>query len=228
MKSFFSLFFLVLTASLSAWPDCRLKVIDDNATPVCSRIIRIQPDGTETEIGKTDSDGILVLSPDCCNKGDVLMALPGNGAWKPGKVSCQRIQSSTSLTLLVTKTTFLNNLESNAKALEEKEKYARAAMLYNEIFSRARDFNPELSSWAQNKVFETFGSFLDQEKLYVFDPVQDRKVMSPSFRQAIQDFQKKVGVKETGRLDMPTFRAATGGDKVVRYLFRNMSQCEDL
>ena len=212
---FYLISFMILTfTSLASAATVHVQVLDDHGAGVKCKLFLINGGGKKVPLGETDEMGRVMVKSNG-KKGRLLKIVPSEGNHYP---TLRRFPRDGTVFAMVTKKSLFENLKGNAAYLEKKGVYGDAAMIYNEMMMRARGFDSEYAEQLRQKVIDVFGQFLKVEKNMVFDPLQDKKVISPVFKKKIQDYQKGNGIVVTGRIDYGTLSRAAR-QPVSRYLF---------
>ena len=123
------------------------------------------------------------------------------------------------LRVLVTETATLEVLLANAATLEQRQDFAGSALVYNEVLVRSQEHDEAEAEQARVKALELMAGYLGVEKGLTADPLQgERLVASPEFVAAIRQFQERLGIPETGKLDYLTLSGAAEAH-ISAYLF---------
>lgn len=191
-----------------------LQVLDDHGKGVECNLFLIDEKGQEAEIGRSDEKGRAILE-NGFKRGEFLKVVPVQDVYFP---TMKRFPLEGSVWILVTEKALFGHLKTNARFMENHEKYGEAALIYNEMMMRARGFDTASAEVFRLNVLEMFGKLLGIQEPFAVDPVQNRKVITPEFKQAILKYQRGKGLVESGRIDYGTLSAASELP-VSRYLF---------
>jgi len=148
-------------------------------------------------------------------RGEVLKVVPVQNSHFP---TIRRFPLEGSVWILITEKALFDHLKANAQFMENQGNYGEAALIYNEMMMRARGFDVASAEVFRLKVLEMFGKLLGIQEPFAVDPVQNRKVITPDFKKAIQKYQQEKGLGESGRIDYGTLSVAAERP-VSHYLF---------
>jgi len=100
--------------------------------------------------------------------------------------------------------TYSRNLIANGYFNFKKGNFGASALAYNEAGKRLsrHDESAAMDAWTQ--AFEASGRWLGVENPYVFDPLQQKNVISPKMSDALYKYQSDNGLPQTGKLDYRT------------------------
>jgi len=214
---FVALFMLMGSAPVAAETVCR--VIDDYGNPVECVVVRVTAGDEKVPFAETDQNGRFSITEQLCANNPVFRVEPkGENHFRSQVYACEAAIKNPTFTILVTNKNILANLSWNAKYFEEQNACATAAMIYNDIYQRARAFDEVLAEEAKRKVIALFARHLGNNTPTVYDPLQKKDVIGPSFQQDIKNFQRVSAIPETGNIDMRTLRKAAA-TSVGRYMF---------
>ncbi len=116
-------------------------------------------------------------------------------------------------------TAIVNNLETNVQIATSKGDHALALMLYTEMTQRYwRLGRIQDGRNAEQQTFRELAEVLQVKDGAIFDPVQDKYVMSPALVTTLYAYQEKRGLSSTGRLDYRTVQELSGKN-VSPYLY---------
>lgn len=193
-----------------------IHVIDDNGRGVKSEIFKVTVNGNLDRLGETDVAGILIVKIEC-KIGERLKIEP------IGKYLNRFIECSNAFKgkIKVTEQMVYANLVENLQHFEENNDWAKISLISNELYSRSLEQN---SGDVWNKpetIYSNFASFLEVTDPIVFDPSQDRFVISPKLNMAIKEFQAKKNLRITGNLDYMTLCTAAEST-IGKYIFNKI------
>ena len=214
-KTFFIFFVLILiTPTESKTATRTIHVIDDAGEGVECNLYKITAQGKLEMIGSTGNDGICEVETEC-ESGERIKVMP-IGNYLNTIVECivafnQKIK--------VTKQPLYANLETNLEYFIKTEDYAKTALILNELYSRSIEIDESVKWKDEGIIYEYFGKFLEVENPTKFDPIQGKVVISPEFKKAIEEYQKKKELDVTGQLDYGTL-ASAAGSSIGEYIFR--------
>ena len=206
---------LFINVNISAAQDRQVEVRDDTGAGIKSELYLGEIDPKNWQ-GKTDDEGNFALSQGC-KMNTFVLAKPCNPFYHEGKQICGA--TNMKISIRVTKKAFLANLEWNAEQFEESGKTAKAALIYSELGSRKVDRKDANAATEKTiKLFAQHVQFDPSKSATVFDPAQQKKVISKDLANAIRLFQVERGLKPTGQLNYKTLSVAAGVD-VGTYIF---------
>lgn len=210
---------IVLAPSGTKSAEKPVFVRDDRATGVRSEVF-VEKNAQQHRQGETNNDGYILLTKGC-KQGEIISATPISPLYYKGKTDCN--PAAKQLEVRVTKKAFVDILKWNATRLETAGDWAKAALVYNEIAGRVEPVNKTEAQESREKVYLLFAEHVDVGRklnVAVFDPLQEKKVMSPGFARKVEEFQFKMGIPVSGRIDYKTLSTAAGED-IGKYLFRH-------
>ena len=107
-------------------------------------------------------------------------------------------------------------LVRDAEKREQVKDYAKAVLLFNEAHSRIEKARASTNNkyaienykmmaiYTELRIYENSGYILNISNPVSCDPIQQRYVMTPAMVYAITDFQERIGIPVTGKLDYST------------------------
>lgn len=192
-----------------------IRVIDqDSEEGVQSDLRIVDPDPAKIiHLPPTDENGYCRITEEC-KPAQSIRAEPRNKLYYEGKMRCDKISKF----IRVSKKLYIKNLESNAQDFENNGEYAKAALVYNEIYVRAVAFDEELATNAQKKTIELMGKYLNVSEPTTYVAMQKKVVMSTSLKEEVKSFQEKNNIEVTGKLDYETLSSAAG-DNITSYIY---------
>ncbi len=123
-----------------------------------------------------------------------------------------------SMTVTLLKKSIAANLEANATALETAGEHAKAAFVWNELYSQMLTIDGDRAETLRLKVLDALARHFDVADATWFDPLQDRRVMSVSLRNSVRAAQAEHGLKTTGVAGYPLLSKLAGG-QISKYMF---------
>ena len=197
----------------------RIQVVDrDTRKGVPSDIELIDPKSAASRVGPTDASGYFDLKVRC-GAGSRLRASPQSRQYFSGLLECPPVTS----VLPVQNIGYIRTLRANADLLEKRDHNAEAALIYNELLKRLEVADAKQATQAQEKTYALFGKTLGHDEPTRYDRLQGKLVITPEFKQAIEEFQKSKGLPATGVLDYATLEAAAEKPISV-YLFERVQE----
>ena len=197
----------------------KMRVVDSDAphTGVQSEIFLIDGKDASTRIAATDAAGYFSVNAKC-EPGFQIRALPNSKAYYANKIECVAQTSQLPLQRRV----FIDNLKANAKVLEGTNQTWEAALIYNELAARLATMDAAEAQRAKQRTLELVGSTVGVEHATKYDPQQEKVVMTPELKAALEAYQKSVGVAATGVVDYRTLTA--GAEKPISsYMYKVIS-----
>ena len=196
-----------------------LRVADDTGQVVPSKVFIEESQGNRVKLGETDAHGLFILGQEYLTSLKAVI-VPVGAEHLPNELHCSKLRPDSTNTVLLTRTEFMENLLANAALLHERERYEDAALVYNEIYQRARVPRPGIAKAAQAEVYKDFALYLGVEgELLTNDMAQGRFVMTENFEGAVRAYQKERGIEQTGVIDFKTLLQASK-HRVFEYLTR--------
>jgi len=192
-----------------------IQVVDDHEDGIESELFQLDCENKLIRIGRTDEKGyekVFVF----CRQGDRIRAKPmsANFLLKAEECNEKNFQK-----IKCTKIEIYQIMAANAAHFEEKGDLPEASMLYSDLAARGKDSQPDSASEASVKALKLFGEYLSVKKPVVFDPAQNKMVMSKEMKGSIKKFQKDMSIKVTGNLDYKTLSKAANAD-IGAYMFQ--------
>lgn len=197
----------------------RVRVINDEGKAVKSEISKTDRERKEYRLGITNDEGYKEIDIEC-KSGEIIRAQPIDLNYYRNKCECP---ISAQQTIKVTRKEYVGNLKANATYFENSGEYAKAAMIYNEIFIRVLDSDEKMAKDAEKKVYVLFGKALNNHEPAKFDPIQGKIVITPSLKADIEKFQESNNIKKTGNLDYGTLSKAAEAP-VGLYIFKGVNK----
>lgn len=197
----------------------RLRVINDEGKGVKSEISKADRENKEYRLGPTDNEGYKRIDIEC-KSGEIIRAQPIDPNYYRKKCECPLNPQHT---IKVTRKEIIENLEVNATYFEDINEYAKAAMIYNEIFVRVLDSDEKVARDAEKKVYVLFGKSLNNYEPTTYDPKQNKIVISTSFKEDIKKFQEINNIAYTGNLDYRTLSKAAEAP-IGWYIFKRVNK----
>ena len=194
-----------------------VRVINDEVSAVKSGIIKTDREGKEYRLGITDDKGYKKIEIEC-KSGEIIYAQPQDINYYRNKCECP---ISAHQTIKVTRKEIIETLTANATYFENSGEYAKAAMIYNEIFIRVLDSDEKMAKDAEKKAYALFGKVLNNHEPTTFDPVQDKFVITPSLKADIEKYQESNNIKKTGDLNYGTLSKAAEAP-IGKYIFNRV------
>jgi len=178
--------------------------IGNKAIGMKSTLTKIDCNGNLIYIGTSDDRGFIETYLKC-EYGDQLKADPEDPHYFHAFVNCtkdsiQRIELS--------RKRIINNLESNAEYYDKVGDYAKSTLIYSELHKRYKAIDAADASYMEKKVYSSWGKYFDTDESMVYDPYQEKYVMSPSLKNSTKQFQMRNNINVTGKLDYPTLSEA--------------------
>jgi len=217
MKRLISLYIVALTVFIQPFllhaeeinTNIRVVEHDNPNNGIECKICILDLNEKERIVDSTDEDGNFdgVLS---CKRGEKIKINPVSTLYYPFFLKCP-IKKNANI-VRVTKVYYVANLENNALWLESHEKFGDAALVYNEIFARVKNFNPEKANVARLKVIDLTAKQLNYKTATNYDYIQKKTVASKEFVSFIKEHQILNKVKSTGKLDYNTLRSISHKD----------------
>ena len=196
-----------------------LRVADDMGQAVPSQIFIEETQGHRVKLGETDGQGLFIVAPAYPASSKAVIA-PVGAEHLLNELHGSKLRPDSTNTVLLTRTEFMENLLANAALLHERERYEDAALVYNEIYQRARVPRPGIAQAAQAEVYKNFALYMGVEgELLTNDTSQGRFVMTENFEDAVRAYQKERGIDQTGVIDFKTLLQASK-HRVFDYLTR--------
>lgn len=184
----------------------RMRVVDRDApqTGIQSEIFLVDGKDVSSRVAATDAAGYFSLESKC-EPGHQIRARPRSEQYFSESVECASAASE----VRVGRMKYIQNLRANAIILEQRSETAEAAFIYNEIAARMASNSTVEAKKAEVKTFELIGLTLGVSAATTYDPHQERTVMTPELKAAIEAFQKSNGIAATGVLDYRTLTVAS-------------------
>ena len=201
----------LLLDSIGAQEKERLvRVRDHNGVGVKSDIY-VKSFEREDEKEPTNDDGIGRLPVECQHTEVRIVAKPVNPFYSQNGRVCS---ANSDLEIPVIPQSYADLLDSTAQRLKSEGQFAAAAMVLTEANYLVLDEDSTTREAKAAQAVILFGQELGLESSdsIVFDPYQDRFVMSPKLHQMVFEYQGENRLELSGRIDYPTLRAAAGKD----------------
>ncbi|MFH1739408.1 MAG: hypothetical protein ABIH23_10415 [bacterium] len=210
---------LVFSVSVGLRAETVCRVIDDDGVSVVGSIVRIVDSGEDVSCGELDENGSFSINDGFCKENPAFRIKPKtDDYYQSRKYASEKIVENATYTIMIWKKAYIDNLKWNASHFEEKEDYAKASLMRNEIYQRLRGIDDAAAEEARQKTIRLFARYLNNDTPFATDPLQTQPVINQTFHSAIKQFQQEKGIEDTGRIDMRTLRTAAG-ISVGRYLF---------
>jgi len=173
--------------------------LDDARRHVRGDLYIIDRRGVPTLVGETTGDGDFMILPEHqCVAGSVIQVRPHQEeGYGPATWNCP---VDNGVQINVVRLPYLENLRTNAAALENRGMYHVAALVYSEL--AARSSGPEADA-AEAKTYEMV-ALADALQYGGTDRVNDEGEISESLFEAIRSFQTQNGLNDSGTLDYAT------------------------
>ena len=205
------LVFLALVGVTTAAGDTVCRVIDDGGAAISGARVFDGTQAVGTPLLTADSRGSLLLTKDLCQRISGFRVFPPNDEHYPSRVyQCSDLVDHATYTIKLWKKEYIENLRHNATYFEEKNEYATASLIYNEIYQRMRGIDESSAEEARRKTINLFARFLGNDEPFATDPMQEKPVISRSLKSDIERFQRENSIPDHGRIDMQTLRLAAG------------------
>jgi hypothetical protein len=196
-----------------------VRVINDEGKGVKSDISKADRENKEHRLGPTDNEGYKRIDIECIS-GEIIRVQPVDPNYYRGKCECPLTPQHT---VKVTRKEIIENLNLNAAYFENSGEYAKAAMIYNEIFVRVLDSDEKVARDAEKKVYVLFGKALNNYEPTTYDPKQNKIVISTGLKKDIRKFQKINNISYTGNLDYGTLSKAAEAP-IGWYIFKRVDK----
>jgi hypothetical protein len=215
-------FLLLLVEPVVSRAQTICRVIDDYGAPVKCSVVRVTSGSERVSFGETDENGGFSIRQEMCEGNPVFCFEPkGENHFRSRIYTCNGVIKNPTFTIIITKKAVLDNLKWNAKHFEERNAYATAAMIYNDIYQRALAFDNGLAEEMKRKAIDLFAGHLKNARPMVYDALRKKEVLAPGFRDDIKKFQREKGIPDTGAIDMRTLRSASGAS-MGQFMFRRL------
>jgi hypothetical protein len=183
-------------------------VKDEQNRPVRSEIVHFPPDTPEKPIplDETDHEGRLPLSFEC-KLGTKIQARPKEDAYLYSSKRFCRPQLDFRVTPKEVYWTLKNNLDSALEAAD----FATAALAATELASIGK--REGVSVAGEDAEFLSYIYAAEALKVpngVTFDQVQQKPVVAAALKDAVQSFQRQMGIEVTGKLDYVTLSTMSG------------------
>lgn len=190
-------------------PPLKLKIVDLRGNPVACALHRVAPAGTMELVGHSDAQNPVVTIPDGCKAGFRLIFIPDDGSiyyrdsrycpYKQDTFVVQLISGDESKRLAKSLVTLTNNDPANAVTIS-----------FVALEIAARTEKKSIKEAYEIASYVEAGKFFNTNTAVSFDSGQKKVVPSTELETKVKEFQEDKGLKATGTLDYPTYRAATG------------------
>lgn len=192
-----------------------INVTNDFGKGIKSLLIEITRDKSELDLDETDDNGFFNQRFECA-KFHKIIARPSSGPYTDSYPQLCQI----SMQLLVGSPTVLYALKEEAAKAEVEGDMGAAALLYNEVYYRARNLEPTLAEEARIHAINFTAKALGVDNAITNDPDQKKRVPSKRLVKAIKKYQYLSGIKRTGRIDFNTLKKLSGktvGQYIARF-----------
>lgn len=213
-------FAFVIAASVPAFAQTRrMRVVDRDAPErgVQSQIFLIDAKDVSTRIDPTDPAGYFSVTAKC-DTGFQIRAVPQSENYYAKDIECATPENH----VPVGRKKYILNLKANAKILEGTNQTWDAALIYNELGVRLASTDAAESQKAKLKAIQLVGRTVGVDQATVYDPQQDKTVMTPELKAAVEAFQKSHGLDPTGVVDYRTLEIAAE-KPISTYMYEVMS-----
>jgi hypothetical protein len=180
----------------------RWQVVDKhNGTGLESTIEKLTLDNTRLKVSITDKSGFALTDINCAVLEELIIVADDNTYYQE-QIRCP-VQSKK---IALTAASYTKNFITNATKLYEQNEFGRAALAFNEAAYLVRRYEDDSALLIQleKNAFISAGRQLAVSDSFVFDVKQNKDVMSPELRVAIEKFQSMNGLKAEGHLNFPT------------------------
>ena len=201
-----------------------IAVRDQTGSGVCVEVLRVDSDNNQHSLSHTDTTGQLVFDPPrILSEFEKLIVEPLESTYYTPPP--RRVQNKVQFVLQPKKWHKAEQVQHVRRLLDQNDAISRTCGFVNqlplinaEIAQRVRDVDPELEIYSRNKAYLTAAKHLGVDQPVSFDHIREIHVPSEDLVQAIREYQRRVQVPVTGRLDIVTM-IKMAGKSLWSYLF---------
>jgi len=189
----------------TAFAEQNLRVMDKdvkNKGIECEIKIK-RKNGKVEYVSYTNKDGYTQVKFQC-DKLDKVIFIPKSDYYSK-TFNCPIMKKE----IFLSSMTYQRNLISHAELNFSKGDYGSSALAFSDAAARLKEYDKNASITAGVKAYKAIGEVLGVKESVVYDPLQNRQVLSPELGKAIKKFQQKKGLEVTGNLDFGTLRSVS-------------------
>lgn len=198
-----------------------IRVLDEEQSGITADVIRILSTGREEWLARTDQAGAVTFEPPirCAFNHRILVRPDAPLVYQqPEYQACKEkllfvLKRWVGLAKIIAKAPdrhVIKNLLNQVDALESEEEFGALALVYTELSNRFRRLNSDLADQMRQQAYLYAGRNLSIDGALAFDSAQKTSVMSRQLKTALVEFQQRMKLTASARLDSATLQAMAG------------------
>lgn len=166
----------------------------------------IKADGSIVLVSRTNKDGWTEIDFSCESLSKIVFVPKGDYYNK--EITCPVEEKEIRLASIY----YGRTLVKNAHIQFAKGNYGASALAFNEAHARISKHDKDASVKLEKELYISVGKVLEIETPIVYDHVQQKYVMTPELKSAVEYFQQNNNLNTTGSLDFKTLRTMSDSD----------------